>query len=75
MNLGLDGNHYTLSHCEMTSGTNRSNRWTYRVLIIRTRLDEIFAPQQGVLVSDTLERVHVFEMIVEGISERPDQHF
>ena len=30
-----------ISHCETASGTNRSNRWTQRVLIINTRRDEI----------------------------------
>ena len=28
-----------ISHCETASGTNWSNRWTYRVLIMNTRRD------------------------------------
>jgi hypothetical protein len=28
-----------ISHCKMASGTNSSNRWTYRVFIMNTRLD------------------------------------
>ena len=32
-----------ISHCKTAFGTNRSNRWTYRVFIINTSRDEIWS--------------------------------
>ena len=31
---------YHVGHCQTTSGTNWSNRWTYRVFIVNTRSDQ-----------------------------------
>ena len=37
-----------IRHCNKASGTDWSNRWTYRVVIINTRRDYISNTGQGV---------------------------
>jgi hypothetical protein len=41
-----------ISHCKTVSGTNWSNRWTYRVFIINTRRDEI--GRESVFIEEVL---------------------
>ena len=46
---------YHISHCQTASGTNWSNRWTFRVSIINTHRDEIYPLDQFSFVRAQVE--------------------